>query len=178
MDNHTLEVLIKKESAKIFDKYNQIFPNHTLNMKDFEFNFKIKGRVAGKANYSGRKLSFNLILARDNLVTFLNDTVPHEVAHLFQTKMYPDSKPHGQEWRMVMNVGGYEAKRCHNYNTMAIRKAQKNREIFEYNCKCRVHKLSKIKHNRFLRGESYYTCRYCRERLHFVKKWVIPQEGI
>ena len=174
MDNKTLETLIKNEAVKVFDKYNQLLPHANLNVNNFEFNFKLKGRVAGKAWYSGRRLSFNLLLAKDNLLSFLNETVPHEVAHLYQMKMNPDSKPHGQEWKYIMNLGGYDARRCHNYDMQSVKSATKKREIFEYICGCGTpHKLTKTRHNRVMRGTHSYVCKKCHQQIRFVKKWTI-----
>jgi SprT protein len=173
MENKTLEYLIKREAEKIFDHYNGIFPNAQIKMSDINFKFNLKGRVAGKSFYQMRQLSFNLFYANDNITDFLNRTVPHEIAHLYQTKMYPDSKPHGSEWRMVMQSGGYSAIRCHSYNSNALPKKvnRKSKELFQYGCGCRnkIFELSKNRHGRILNG-SKYSCKKCKEFLYFIRK--------
>ena len=64
--------------------------------------FRLKGAVAGKGG--ANILKFNLDLASRNLETFLQTTVPHEIAHVIQLRQYPRSKAHGNEWKFFCKV--------------------------------------------------------------------------
>ena len=52
-------------------------------------------------------IGYNLELARRNRREFLEEIVPHEVAHLVQTNTKPLSRQHGKYWRQVcLDLGG------------------------------------------------------------------------
>ena len=168
MDNNTLAILIKQNASKVFDQYNQIFSDNKIEIDEIKFKFNLRGAVAGRAFYQGRELSFNLILAKDNLTDFLNSTVPHEVAHLFQRKIYPYSKPHGKEWKKIMQLGGYNQMRCHSYDTSTVKKVQTKK--YEYGCKCFMrHLLTKNRHSRILNGSKYF-CNVCHSEIYFLQE--------
>ena len=140
-----LECLVKAE-----EKYKRTFEWPTVD-------FKLRGKVAGKAYYKENRISLNrtLMLENDN---FIQQTLPHELAHLicYQTGGHFG---HGGHWQLCMIALGRAPKRCHNYdvrNTLVG-------GAFVYECDCeREHVISKIKHNRILKGREYF-CKFCRQ---------------
>lgn len=132
--------------------------------KPLTIKFEKRGRVSGTALSSRNELDFNIILASENEEEFLKQTVPHEIAHLVADQKFKKRCIHGREWKMVMNVFGLEARRCHNYNTSnaVIRKTEK----FSYSCGCGngYHTVGKKIHGKISNG-SRYTCGRCKQVL-------------
>jgi SprT protein len=131
--------------------------------------FDLTGQAAGMVRYSrggGVKISYNRILLQENRDDFIIRTVPHEVAHVVARAAFGNCKPHGEEWRQVMDYFGVESSRCHPYDTS--RSSTRRLRRYDYVCGCRQHKLTSIRHNRISRGQAYL-CRQCGDRLQLAK---------
>lgn len=132
--------------------------------------FDLRGRSAGmyRVRNQQRVIRYNpWIFARyfsDNMA----DTVPHEVAHYAVERMYGTGKtrPHGEEWRSVMQLLGVEPGTTCAYDITGL--PQREYRRFAYQCACRRHELTSIRHRRVKRGVRYY-CRSCRHMLTAVK---------
>ena len=132
--------------------------------------FDLRGRCAGmfRVKKGRAEIRFNpWIFARyfeDNLAS----TVPHEVAHYVVYRLFPNRrvKPHGIEWRNVMYALGAEPTVTCNYDLSGLPRRQLKR--FTYQCRCRTHELTSIRHNRITAGRSRYHCQVCREPLVHV----------
>ncbi len=131
-----------------------------------EIRFDLRGKNAGMACVdpaAGMSIRYNRHLLEENLETFLRRTVPHEVAHLVTYLTFgPRCRPHGGEWRQVMEFFGADASRCHSYDTSRTR--GRTLKEYPYTCGCRDHFLTSIRHNRVRRGQRYY-CQRCGETL-------------
>jgi len=128
--------------------------------------FDLRGRSAGQC-LANQWLKFNMKIAEENREDFLATTVPHEVAHWIQFKVYNygSVKPHGREWKYVMeSVMGVPAVRCHAYSVESARKVKAS---YRYECNCRTYDLTVIRHRRAMNG-SEYRCRKCRGKLKFI----------
>ena len=170
MNKLSLEILIKNEVKKVIEKCNNLFPEYKIEYSEIKFKFNLRGVVAGKANYKSRLLAFNLILAEENLINFFNDTIPHEIAHLYQRKIYPYSKPHGYEWKRIMLKMGYNPTRCHNYDTQTIKQNRKPKIKYIYSCKCnKKFELSELLHSRIKTGQIRY-CKTCKGNVYFTNQ--------
>lgn len=142
--------------------------------------FKLKGRVTGKAHTGKNKLQFNLtaLEVEGGWNHLLNNTVPHEVAHLVQYTMpsWPKDRknnpPHGQYWKKVMRDFGVKADRCHS---LAMPKTR-NQVRYPYHCGCRTHAISSTIHNRIQKGRKYQ-CLSCKVWLTFGPKIEIKKES-
>lgn len=140
-------------------------------MPPVDVRFDLKGRSAGLVCFQRWRrplIRYNDQLLMTNQCHFLAHTVTHEVAHVVARALFGKViRPHGPEWRAVMEFFGLEAKRCHDYDTNHIPTRQLKR--FEYNCSCRQHILTSIRHNRVLKGQRYY-CRNCGQALTRASK--------
>ncbi len=95
---------------------------------------------------------------------YLNDVLTHELAHAIQMEHYKyKTKPHGKEWKHIMSLlenTTYNAKLRPTYELHNIKQ-----NFFSYTCKCEHHhKLSKIRHNKILKGKEYI-CKKCKTLL-------------
>lgn len=84
--------------------------------------FAIRGTNAGTANAGTNTIKFNPTLLRENPDEFIQDTVPHEVAHLVARLRHLGKAidPHGAEWRNVMWAFGCQATRCHSFDVSNV----------------------------------------------------------
>lgn len=131
-----------------------------------EIRFDLRGQSAGQARLclSGDcVIRYNPALLGSNPDRFLAETVAHEVAHLVAYRLHGRGiRPHGPEWQTIMRRYGAEPSRCHSYDLSAAQ--HRSLRQFRYHCHCREHDLSSIRHNRVLKGRTYY-CRRCKTAL-------------
>lgn len=137
--------------------------------------YDLKGTTAGQAKYKRNQheaiIRLNPVIFADHYETFLNRTVPHEVAHLLNhyyhiSKGKFNIRPHGREWRNIMLLLGVDnVSRCHSYS---IRPEEKRKHShFLYKCSCKQFSLTSIRHNRILKGKRYF-CTDCKGNLKFI----------
>lgn len=147
-----------------------------LKEKTVEISFNIKGQTSGMYRVSRnltrykREIRYNPYIFSKFFEDSYETTVPHEVAHYITDIMFGlnNIKPHGKEWKAVMQVFGADAAVTSNYDLTGI--PVKKQSLFTYQCSCREHKLSSIRHNKIkLRRYKYY-CNTCKQCLTFKKR--------
>lgn len=122
--------------------------------------FNQGGRIAGSAWLERWELRFNPILLADNEAEFMNEIVPHEVAHLVAFACYGKVKPHGREWQHIMHsVFDLTPRTRHRLNTTKVA------PTFAYQCACRAHQLTLRRHNKIMRAQQRYLCMHCNGEL-------------
>ncbi|MET0065710.1 MAG: SprT-like domain-containing protein [Candidatus Thiodiazotropha sp.] len=128
-----------------------------------EIRFDLSGKTAGSVSFGPRGrivIRYNAILLAQYGQHFIDETVPHEVAHIVARSRYgPRIKPHGSEWKRVMAFFRAPARRCHSFDT--TRAVRRRMRYFDYQCACRTHRLSAVRHNRIRSGAMTYQCRLC-----------------
>jgi SprT protein len=126
----------------------------------------IKGKTAGyfRMHRNGScEINYNPVIFGQHTDDFLLRTVPHEVAHLVAYQNYGGKiRPHGKHWQTIMRLFGADVKRCHDYDVSATKSRQYR--LFDYQCDCKQHSLTAIRHNRILKGQLYH-CRNCHQPL-------------
>ena len=133
--------------------------------------YSLRGTVAGYATTTPTimELNYNVGLAWENLKDFLDNTIPHEIAHIFTDRRCRNSKPHGREWQSVMRAMGLDATRCHDYD-MTNAKARIVPKPHIYACQCREHKVTELIHKRFKqRGGTYWYCTTCKAPMFYKR---------
>ncbi len=140
--------------------------HYRIPVPQVEIRFDLRGRAAGQARLfaKGRPvIRYNPLLLEENGEKFMARTVPHEAAHVIVFRLHGTRiRPHGPEWRDVMDLFGADKRRCHDFDTSRSRARTPSR--YTYHCTCREHELSSIRHKRILAGQAYY-CRACKEEL-------------
>ena len=161
---------VLKRVKKLLEEGNSLFPNARIAYSEIEFKFTLRGKVAGKARtYPDFGLYFHPQLMERDIEDYMS-TVEHEVAHLYQRKLYPNSKPHGREFKHVARKLGNDGSRKHNMDTTGIGRPKKR---FAYSCQNNCngeYLLTEYKHNiqQIKSKNRYYTCRFCGKRLEFT----------
>ncbi len=111
----TPEQQIQAKCKEVFAKAKQFWPH--LSFDDVPVSFDLKGRCAGMAHwgYQFYKMRFNRdMLRREAFDHILNDTVPHEIAHIVCAKDPRLGKNHDFGWASVCRKLGGSGKRTHN----------------------------------------------------------------
>lgn len=127
-------------------------------------NYHQRGTNAGSAYLQSFEIRLNPVLLLENKQPFIDEVVPHELAHLLVYRQFGRVAPHGKEWRWMMEqVLKVPASRTHQFEVASVRS-----KTFNYQCKCQQHSLTIRRHNKVLRGESEYRCRQCGEKLQFI----------
>ncbi|MBK9130244.1 MAG: SprT-like domain-containing protein [Gammaproteobacteria bacterium] len=125
--------------------------------------FDLKGRASGmyRVQRGIRVIRYNPWLFARYPEDSLAVTVPHEVAHYIVDCLYGlhRVRPHGPEWRAVMNAFGVNTSATTRYDLDGIPMRRQRR--YTYRCDCLVHQLSTRRHNLILRGVASYHCRRC-----------------
>ncbi len=123
--------------------------------------YQQRGTAAGTAWLDKWEIRLNPLLLQENPRAFVEEVVPHELAHLLVWKIHGRVPPHGKEWKWMMeSVLGVPARRTHTFALTSVRT-----NTFPYRCDCQQHQLTVRRHNRVVRGESEYRCVHCGMRL-------------
>lgn len=137
-----------------YKKFNELLPEPQLV-------FDLDSRtIAGQAVYPN-KIRINLKFLLQEREHYIDNVVGHELAHyivfhFIERKLIKSRavKPHGAEWRALMYLFGIEPNVYHTYDV------EPREGTLRYLCNCKVHWLTKIRHNRCLKGTQYY-CKKC-----------------
>lgn len=123
--------------------------------------YQQRGTSAGTAWLERWEIRLNPQLLLENQQTFIDEVIPHELAHLLVFRQFGRVAPHGREWRWMMShVLQTPARRTHEFDLTVVRP-----NTFPYRCGCQQHALTVRRHNRVLRGEAQYRCRRCGDLL-------------
>ncbi len=127
-------LLTKERRAKVEAKIRECLAIASKHYKQkFEMpvvRYDIKNTDGGTATFQQWLIRLNLILMVENEEKFLATTVPHEVAHLIARRVYhaklaaegKKMRPHGKEWKEVMELFKVPAKVTHNYDCTSIQR--------------------------------------------------------
>ena len=119
-----------------------------------EVRFDLRGRSAGQALRKGSDYSmrFNIdMINNSGFDHILNDTVPHELAHIICMYRNIDTG-HGKIWRNICVFLGGSGERCHSEEVIPARVTEK----FVYTATCGTKlTVSKIRHNKIQKGVGY-----------------------
>ena len=136
-----------------------------------EIHFDLRGRGAGQVRRQAVgvwRVRYNPALLERHGEDFLARTVPHEVAHILAFRLHGlGIQPHGPEWRSLMQGFGAAPDRCHDFDVSGLQARTLNRS--PYQCGCRSHQLTSIRHHRILRGQRYL-CRTCGQALELARE--------
>lgn len=154
--------------AAVLQRYAQAEQYYLKSFPRPEIRTDLRGRSAGMAVLQANCLRFNRVLLQENEASFLQEVVPHEVAHLLAWKLHGRNiRPHGPEWQQIMQqVFGLEPRRTHVFD---VRRSA--RQDYVYTCACpgREHPLTLRRHNKIRQGQAYI-CVRCSARLCFLRQ--------
>jgi predicted SprT family Zn-dependent metalloprotease len=155
MDNKELEMLLKEATWQTYCKYFPDLLENSLEECEIEISFDLDNTKGGTAD--SKVITYNLTLARENLVEFFGTIVPHETAHLIDRRVNGFSSHHGENWKAIMfRLGIENPKATHDFDTSNVNRGRKNfclecqechkkywvtervaNKINNYHCKCK-----------------------------------------
>lgn len=123
--------------------------------------FNLKGKSAGQALLQRGIIRLNPILLLENQNAYYQQVIPHELAHLLTYQCFGRVKPHGAEWQYMMEqILGIPALTTHQFDVSSVQG-----KLYPYRCQCRTHQLTIRRHNKIVRQQAQYHCRYCQHPL-------------
>lgn len=147
---------------KYLDKARELYPN--ANIPAPAISFKMKGGTRlGIARYGARtfEIRINDLVAKKYLNDAINDTAPHEVAHLVAYKVYGRCQGHGPNWKRIMRQFGITPSRLADSSIDTLEfKIFKAKTEHTYTCSkdsC-VHNVGTGIHRKIMMGATY-TCK-------------------
>ncbi len=85
--------------------------------------YQQRGTAAGTARLESYEIRLNPVLMMENQQAFIEEVVPHELAHLLVWKHFGRVAPHGKEWKWMMEaVLGVPARRTHQFELESVRR--------------------------------------------------------
>lgn len=129
--------------------------------------YGLTGSDAGQAFFKQNRIDLNLILLRENLEDGIQNTVPHEMAHLRAWELgLRRGDFHGPKWREVMLQFRAAPNPCHDLNLDA---ALSRTGFFNYRCLCNSGtSVSLGTHRRIQAYPELYRCKVCKEVPVFI----------
>ncbi|SEV79914.1 SprT [[Haemophilus] ducreyi] len=84
---------ITRNLAKANGYFNKTFKPPTVN-------YTVRGLKAGVAYLQQNQIRFNPILSQENDQAFIQQVIPHELAHILVFQQFGRVLPHGKEWQI------------------------------------------------------------------------------
>lgn len=121
------EALFAKKTEEIVQKLEKAgFPRVKVKLK-FD---KLNPRVAGTASGKGNVITINTLYLKDHLYEVSDQTLAHEICHIYQFKYFPDAKQaHGPEWKSIMRSIGYRPETYHQMSVPEQKPRQKRKKV-------------------------------------------------
>ena len=173
---------IRKRCNEVIANIQQIYG---IDCSDVQIRFDVHGRVAG---YAGWKRSgfggpityfvrFNIDMIGNNSFNhIINDTVPHEFAHIACYKRSELGRNHDQGWKRVCLALGGTATRCHSEEVVYAKG-----RTFQYETTSGVITTVSEKIHRKIQMGSVYRMKRSGGQLNKACRWALfgqPLEGV
>jgi len=153
----------------VIDKTNHFIDEacniYQRNFEHIIVDFDLKGRISGmyRRKKNHRVIRYNSYIFAKYFEDSLETTIPHEVAHYITDMMFKKCRPHGNEWRGVMQAFDANASRTCDYDLEGIPVRVYQRH--EYHCLCMTHEITSRRHNKIQNSNARYHCKKCNEEL-------------
>jgi len=160
--NETQKNLVIERTEYFLNEAREIYQR---NFESININFNLKGRVAGmyRRKCNQHEIRYNPYLFAKYFEDNLASTVPHEVAHYITDMIFTRVRPHGGEWREVMQVFGADVSRTCDYDLEGI--PVRVHQSHEYQCLCMTHEIGSRRHNKIQNNKARYYCKQCKGTL-------------
>lgn len=124
MNDSEIKDRIILEVYKTVNLFNSLLgERRSIDFSSIEIRFSLRGKTAGTATFydeTKKILNFNMILARDNFDDFIDRTVDHEVAHIYEQEFFTTKENHGETWKNLMILIGKNPEQYHHYSLNSI----------------------------------------------------------
>ena len=164
-----IEPINEFQKKCVIDKTNHFIDEackiYQRNFEPIAVDFDLKGRISGmyRRKKNHRVIRYNPYIFAKYFEDSLETTIPHEVAHYISDMMFNKCRPHGNEWRGVMQAFGADSSRTCDYDLEGIPVRVYQRH--EYHCLCMTHEITSRRHNKIQNSNAHYHCKKCNEAL-------------
>lgn len=139
---------------EVIEKANNKYGAYGVKLENVSIRFDLRGRSAGQAGRIGNKLMIRLnidMMAGEGWEHVLNETIPHEIAHLVCFSNPALGRNHDKGWKRVCVALGGNGERCHSEKVEYVRGGN-----WEY-VATSGHKviISGVRHGKIQRGTVY-----------------------
>lgn len=143
-------------------------------VRSIDIKLDLKGSSAGLAlthlHSNNHIIRLNAALMENNLTQFIDEVIPHEVAHIFAESNNPlkfkKKAGHGNFWKLIMKAFGIaNPTRCHD---MIVEQPMR-KVVTKYtaSCECKIHTITSHRRTKMINGTNY-SCTLCNARLKLV----------
>jgi len=157
-----METLHQRVATRLLD-LEAMLPLHIrMEMQPIEVEYYRNKRVAGQC-CGPRNIRISQDLLEQDTAEILTQTVGHEYAHCVVRQVHNRSqcKPHGVEWRRIMELLELPADVLHSMDT-SFAPPRKRQRRYIYACACtKTHKIPTQTAMKMMRGHQVRTCRVC-----------------
>lgn len=158
MNSH-IETQIRAKAETVFALAHKLY-GCPLNLDNVRLVFKQKGKAAGQAAWKRQfgetqyELRFSMEAATIDLNDMLNDTVPHEIAHLVNFWNPTTGRNHDRLWKQTCIALGGTGERCYDGSKMVLTPTKIQRKWkYVASCGTELEVSTKI-HNKIQRGQT------------------------
>lgn len=151
MDRETLKAAILAKHKAVMEKAHNTYCDMDL-LPPVQVYFYETGRHAGIAHGYSR-VGYNLTVFAQDPNRFINDTVPHEIAHII-CAFFEWDNGHGRDWKNVCKTLGGTANRCYDSDGIE-HKMMRKRLQYQYKATCgTVIMVSDVMHRKIQDGDT------------------------
>ena len=156
--------LVREKVAKIVERANALF---NISLPTIQVRFDLRGQAAGQASH--RFGQYAMRFNRDMLTNagwdhLINNTVPHEIAHIVCYFKPTLGRRHDAGWKRVCRMLGGNGQRCFSQDDAPVVYAKGR--TFTYTATTgTVHNVSEKLHKNIQMGRTY-TLKKCRGKLN------------
>jgi SprT protein len=164
---------VQHELSKYWKLLKQHFPR--ISIPEPKVRLVDLGKVGGRAYFAQNVVELNIHFLQTAEKEMIEQTLPHELAHLATFDLFPRSKQaHGPEFRHVLGAISHNTDTYHKMNVEDIKglsKQIKTKTRYLYRCGCpdKKHAITPVTHNRIKKGAVHLQCRNCRQPIVFLK---------
>jgi len=178
------EQMMQYVRDEVLTRMDQAMQYYARSLDVPEVKFHRNVTRAGQAYGRGNWVEFNIgYLMSDRLedrIDMIEETIPHEVAHIIVYQLWSKAKPHGEEWQKVMRtVFRIEPQRTHGYCERSAKQTVRRQRQWTYACDCdspfsfvNTTKKNRIESMHRLCDEhgssAGYKCRKCKARIRLI----------
>jgi SprT protein len=134
-----------------------------------KLDYNLRGTPAGRGGvrFGEPFISLNKVLLMENVDTMINQTVPHEFAHVVQYTVFKNNPGtgHGHVWKQVMSWFNVPATRCHSYDVTNARVRNVTRYDYVCGCQGKKHQITITRVRRMQAGTHTYRCNVCYQKI-------------
>jgi SprT protein len=158
VDSDFIEILNKKLSFL----NNVSTKEFNISLCPIKIGFDLKGLRAGIFKPKTNEIYLNKELCYICPDKVINEVLIHEIAHFIAYHIDKKAKPHGRLWKKIAyRLGLKNPKATHNLPVTPA----KSLKTFRYSCKCKIHFITSIRHNKIINKKAKYFCKKCKAEL-------------